>query len=88
MHIDADQENQDKKIEDFKIIRRSTKAILDAIQCMEDNPNSLSELQKKSQLENTDIKEGLFSRTIMELADYARQNYQQEGLERLQAFCV
>ena len=24
----------------------------------------------------------------MELADYARQNYQQEGLERLQAFCV
>ena len=32
MHIDADQENQDKKIEDFKIIRRSTKAILDAIQ--------------------------------------------------------
>ena len=88
MHVDENQDNREKKIEDFKIIESSTKAILDAIQCMENNPNSLSNLQKKSQLENTDIKEGLFRRTIKELADYARQNYQKEALERLQAFCI
>ena len=79
MHINEFQDNRDERIENFKIIGRNTRALLDAIQCMENNPNLLSKLLETCRLENsisdTEIKECLFRRTIKELADYTRQNY-------------
>ena len=85
-------DDREEKVENLEVIARNTRALLEAIRCMESDPNSLSQLREQrratNEMSDSEIKQALFRRTIKELADYARKGYPQDGLDRLKAFCA